>query len=395
MKKLKIHESFSIPLAPCSLRGFVKCALVILLVAGLFFAVFTQAAGEEFYLAQVRDVSDRCYEEAVIKLIDNASESIILSMYILKPGDNKRHTVNRLMIDLEEALDRGVKVTIYLNTKVDQRDSNVEDIGRGVPFDVLRNKGARILLVNPRYRLHDKMLIVDSRYVVIGSTNWSISALEDNHEASVLIDSPALAKEQLFRLRNMHLQGESLRGAPHGSLREESKIPEVIKLPCVLLEGKDYLPKMITKHDARAMDLYFLLLRESLRWDKNEFYISMEKMARDLGMPRDWSDSDLRRQVIKSLRKLKGEYGLIDFKFKKARAAYIEIVSLKGDYFVVGKEFIESDYLRQQTQSREFVYLIEAYLKSKGKKISDYNYTKLAEKFHVSRQTIREGLDSR
>ena len=352
-------------------------------------------AGEKFYPSHVRDVSDRSYEPAVIELIDNSKDSIALSMYILKLGDNKRHTVNRLMIDLEEALDRGVSVTIYLNTKVDARDYKVEDIGKSEPFNALRKKGARILLVNPRYRLHDKLLIVDSRFVVIGSTNWSISALEDNHEASVLIDSPGLAEEQLLRLKTMHLQGEDLKGAPQISLKEELKASESIKLPSALLENKDYLPQMITKHDARAMDLYFLLLRESLRWSKGEFYVSMENIALDLGMPADWTDTAIRRQVIKSLTKLKGEYGLIDFKFKKARAAHIELVSLDGGTFEVDSEFFEPENLKQQTQSREFVYLIEVYLNSKSKKISDYNYTELAEIFHISRQTIREGLESR
>jgi len=367
----------------------IKYIILILIILS---TVVSQAAAGSFYEARVADISDRSYEKEVINLIDNSKDSIVLSMYIIKPGDNSRHTVNRLLIDLEEALDRGVKVTLYLNTKVDGRDYKPEDVGKGACFEALRNKGAEILLVNPRNRLHDKLLIVDKRFVVVGSTNWSISALEDNYEASVLIDSPDLAKDELNRLKEMHLVGEDLKGPPQVSIKEEVKVANVVNMPCVLLENKDYLPQMITTHDARAMDLYFLLLGESLRWDKSEFYISMEKVAVDLGMPSEWTDTALRRQVIKSLSKLKNEYGLIDFQFKKARAAYVEIISLKGKTFQVESSFFKSDNLRTQTQSRELVYLIKDYLKSTDRDVNKLSNEELADMFSVSRQTIKEGL---
>lgn len=45
-----------------------------------------------------------------------------------------------------------------------------------------------------RRRLHDKLIIVDERYVVDGSTNWSISALRDNYESATLIIAAALGR---------------------------------------------------------------------------------------------------------------------------------------------------------------------------------------------------------
>lgn len=83
-----------------------------------------------FYSAEVKDVSDRAYEKAVIGLLDNALESITISMFILKPGENDRHTINRLMKDLEEALERGVAVRIYLNTKGWGVDSLPDETGK-------------------------------------------------------------------------------------------------------------------------------------------------------------------------------------------------------------------------------------------------------------------------
>jgi len=109
-------------------------------------------------------------------------------------------------------------------------------------------------------------------------------------------------------------------------------------------------------------------------------------------MPSDWTDTALRRQVIKSLSKLKNEYGLIDFSFKKARAAYVEIVSLKGKTFQVEGSFFQGDNLRTQTQSRELVYLIKDYLKSIDRDVNKLSNEELADMFSVSRQTIKEGL---
>jgi len=43
--------------------------------------------------------------------------------------------------------------------------------------------------------MHAKVVVIDGRCVVIGSHNWTESALRYNHEVSVLICSSDLAKE--------------------------------------------------------------------------------------------------------------------------------------------------------------------------------------------------------
>jgi phosphatidylserine/phosphatidylglycerophosphate/cardiolipin synthase-like enzyme len=39
---------------------------------------------------------------------------------------------------------------------------------------------------------HAKIVVVDDDFVVIGSTNWSYHALEENNETAVIIESPEL-----------------------------------------------------------------------------------------------------------------------------------------------------------------------------------------------------------
>ncbi|MBD3296058.1 MAG: hypothetical protein GF392_01665, partial [Candidatus Omnitrophica bacterium] len=135
------------------------------------------------YQATVRDISDREYEPAVIDLLDNAKESIVISMYIIKPS--QKGPVALLLNDLAEALERGVAVDIYLNTKSTYNDDYTDE--RKALFDQLEGKGAGIYEVDSTYRHHDKVIIVDSRFVVEGSTNWSVSALKSNFESDTLI----------------------------------------------------------------------------------------------------------------------------------------------------------------------------------------------------------------
>ena len=375
-------------------QSIVIAIILCLAAIALSYLITPQALCEQvsFYPAQVADISDRAYEQAVIDLLDKAQDSITISMFILKPGDYDKHPINRLMRDLEEALERGVSVTLYLNTKTGESDPSLSEVGQGQAFDALRQKGAQILPVTSRYMLHDKMLIVDGRFVVIGSTNWSLTALTGNLESTVLIDSPALAKERLQRMKTIHLQGEDLRGPPQDSLKERYPLPEAIQLPKALMENSRYFSRMLNKSDHRAMDLYLLLIAESHRRNSTQFYVSLEKIAGQLNLPRDWDATALRRQVIKSLRKLKNRYGLIEVRFKHARAAEIEMIDIAGETFLFKSDFFEASFLAGQRQNQKFILLIKAYLQAQGKDIADFNNSELGRMFYVHRTTLGKGL---
>ncbi|MGB2961069.1 MAG: hypothetical protein WBC52_01500, partial [Candidatus Omnitrophota bacterium] len=59
-------------------------ALICLVLAPV---ALTPASQAETHPAQVRDISDRAYEPAVLDLIDNAKESIVISMYMIVPSE--------------------------------------------------------------------------------------------------------------------------------------------------------------------------------------------------------------------------------------------------------------------------------------------------------------------
>lgn len=376
----------------------MKNKRIFLIILALTFCVVAcplraVPAEVEPYSAEVWDISDRAYEKAVIDLLDSAKDSITISMFVLKPGKNDKHPINRLMKDLEEALERGVAVQIYLNTKGWKKSFPIGKTGKNKVFDLLREKGAQIYPITSRYMLHDKMIIVDSRFVVIGSANWSVSALTDNLESTVLIDCPALAEERLKRMKSIHLKGESLRDPPQISVEEIHPLPETIELPSALMIDARYFPGMLSTHDNRAMDLYLLLIAESYRRDSKEFSVSLERIAGQLGLPKKWSAAALRRQAIKSLRKLENTYGLIDVRFKHSRAAEVTLIEIKGETFPVKSIFFRPSFFTTTRQNKKFMLLVGVYLEHEGKFVGYFTYSELAEMFGVDRTTISEGME--
>jgi len=225
----------------------MKKLLTLIISLSLTFA--TTIYPQDFHPAKIKDISDRNYEPAVIELLDSATESIVISMYIIKPS--KKGPVSLLVNDLAEALDRGVTVDIYLNTKFSSKNNGSSD--REILINDLEKKGANIYEVDSNRRMHDKLIIVDSRYIVEGSTNWSVSALKSNFESSSLIDSPPLAKIKLDRIKNFPQEQEK-----YHKLDIERTLVEISIVPVktALIEDKQYFQPLVTNHNNRAMTLW-------------------------------------------------------------------------------------------------------------------------------------------
>lgn len=348
-------------------------------------------AQEGFVSAQVKDISGRAYEPAVIELIDNANKSIDISMYTISLGTKYRNPIRLLLNDLVEARQRDVKVTMYLNTRFRGKGgSDLRFIG-SPELKELEDAGCIIHLISKSKRLHDKLIIVDSRYVVEGSTNWSISALRSNFESATLIDSRELAKVKLQRLKFLITYTKSQLKEPTKSLYI-TDIAETVDIPALLFLDKKYFPQMTTRHDKRSMDLYLTLLAHAQSKKKSEFFIDLESMGLSLGMPDTWSDSAIRRQVIKSLRKLNSRYELINVSFIYSKDAWVELVDISGDTFKIKSSKLKLDSENRPSMRVNFLRMIEAFLKSNGEDLESYSTKDLAERFYVHPDTIRDGL---
>ncbi|MDP2922996.1 MAG: phospholipase D-like domain-containing protein, partial [Candidatus Omnitrophota bacterium] len=247
--------------------------IFILLVS--FLNVFPAYPADDSSPEKITDISDRKYEQVLIDLLDNAKESIVVSMYGISLGFGEKNPVMLLLNDLLEARKRGVSVTMYLNTRFRDTDKSEGSFIGSPVFKELKDSGCDIYLIPSCRKLHDKLIIVDSRYVVIGSTNWSNSALRRNFESNTLIDSPRHAGEKLKRLEDV-LKFVKSNTEISGIPDYLEGLPEGIFIPEELLVNKKYFSRMVTGQDERVFDLYLLLLGYSQLTGEDEFFINME-----------------------------------------------------------------------------------------------------------------------
>jgi len=214
----------------------------------------------------------------------------------------------------------------------------------------------------------ESVVVVDRRYVVEGSMNWSIVALKNNFESVTLIDSRELAEEKIARLEKIY-EIEKKKEADKEREREPlyvGSIIERIEVKKALLEEKRYFPMMLKRSDRRAMDLYLILLAYSQKVDKIKFFLRLEDVGLGLGLPASWDNETLRRQVIKALRTLEDRYNLIDVEFNYASDAYITILPISRESFAIETSVVDS-YDKEILQRVKFLLLLKALLEEEGK----------------------------
>ena len=173
-----------------------------ILIAILIFSFSLQVV-LAFPAKHVEPIPNRLYYPAVHKLLSEAKESIHIVMFEMFYYRKYPESLeNRLIQDLIDAYNRGVNVEVVLEQgtfgKITRRNKREGGF-------MLSQAGIKVYFDSLTTTTHNKLIIVDERYTVIGSTNWGYHALEKNNEASVLIDSVPLAKfflEEFNRIKS-------------------------------------------------------------------------------------------------------------------------------------------------------------------------------------------------
>ena len=138
--------------------------------------------------ATVLVINNQSYYEVALKLVQKANVSIYVIMYVLKydPGD-RADPANELVWALGNASARGVEVAVILEGSVAVNQA---------AYDYFRAVGVNVTYDQAHVTTHCKLMIIDHRYVLVGSHNWTESALWYNNEASVLIISEEVARKE-------------------------------------------------------------------------------------------------------------------------------------------------------------------------------------------------------
>lgn len=136
--------------------------------------------------AELTTVTNRDYGPAVLELIKSAKESIHITSLELKYYENyKDSSVNEVVRELVAAHNRGVDVKILIDEY--SKENNA--------YDLLKAAGVNVRWDDNRTTTHAKLVIIDGKTVLLGSTNFSHYSLEKNHEANIIIRDKKTAEQ--------------------------------------------------------------------------------------------------------------------------------------------------------------------------------------------------------
>jgi phosphatidylserine/phosphatidylglycerophosphate/cardiolipin synthase-like enzyme len=133
------------------------------------------------------------YVSRVLELISSSKKRVWVSMYVAKYQKKRSYSIeNKLFKALAKAHARGVDVRVLLDEGMEWdgksgRMSNRRSSKNDDAIDYLLEQGLSVRLDSPEQIMHAKTLVVDSGFAVIGSHNWTYSALSRNIETSVLL----------------------------------------------------------------------------------------------------------------------------------------------------------------------------------------------------------------
>lgn len=149
-------------------------------------------------------LEDHSYLDIVKNLISHANKSVYVAIYVIKydikePDD----PVNQLLHALVDAHDRGLDVKVLVD------DPTLKSYPDTISY--LKNNSIEVRLDKSKgVTSHMKIVIVDDKYLVVGSHNWTESALSYNHEYSVLIVSKYFSRDAKEYFASLWAEGRSV-----------------------------------------------------------------------------------------------------------------------------------------------------------------------------------------
>ena len=138
-------------------------------------------------------IFDEQYFMACLDLVKAARSEILLSSFVVNLQAYRKTTKSQALLEsLKESALRGVDIKVLLNRfrpqmKVSKLNTIVAKYLNSSKIDV------RYLADNRCS--HAKFICIDSKYLILGSHNWTRKALERNFEVSLSLDDEKIVLE--------------------------------------------------------------------------------------------------------------------------------------------------------------------------------------------------------
>lgn len=186
------------PAALMKPRALILLIIVYLLTSGsLSFAgnnIQTSHAQTANHTTDPVLLVDSDYFDSLIHHIRQAKKRIDVAMFLFKTTDSPKNRPAIIVGELLKAKARGVAVAVLLEQSGHDQELNSENRKTA---EILKRGGIAVVFDQPETTTHAKLVIIDQRYVFLGSHNFSHAALAYNHESSLLIDSQDMAMQLL------------------------------------------------------------------------------------------------------------------------------------------------------------------------------------------------------
>ena len=158
-----------------------------------FFQVQAKSQREPSEDSGVELLAGESYAKRVEELILSARSKVWVAMYVANyQGDRFGAAENKLFQALAKIHSKGVDVKVVLDRgmewdKAKAQLSKERSDKNDAAFEYLKSKGIPVRWDSADQIMHAKFLVVDERFAVVGSHNWTYSALAKNVEVSVLL----------------------------------------------------------------------------------------------------------------------------------------------------------------------------------------------------------------
>lgn len=140
--------------------------------------------------SDIQFVPDREYYSAFHRLTLTAESEISAVIYLAKFHGSRQTEVNLILEDLVSAKNRGLNVRVLLEKSNYNDDLNLYNREF---MDSLEKYGISTKFESMNTTTHSKCVVFDKETVLLGSTNWTTSALEYNNEANIKIENREIA----------------------------------------------------------------------------------------------------------------------------------------------------------------------------------------------------------
>lgn len=142
------------------------------------------------------------FYKVLLEAVKKAKKSIDLSMFLFKSSSYESNRANIVLHAIASAAERGVKVSVLLEESKRNNDSVTMENRKSA--EKLIKRGVNVSFDSPDRTTHTKAIVIDSRFVFIGSHNFTHSALRYNNELSLLVDSEELAGKTLNYMKGIN-----------------------------------------------------------------------------------------------------------------------------------------------------------------------------------------------